>query len=125
MPEELPKSSISDLRRKEPATQPLADTERIPPPRFRWTTRMLVPGVVIGGLVCLFILAAYHEVVPAMRVRVAPVVVKRVSGAVQGTVTVQAAGWVEANPYTSYVSALTNGIVCDIPNSDVWWSPCW
>jgi len=111
---ESPKSSISDLKRNVPASEPPTDVGRIPRPSFKWTTRVLVPAAVIEGLVGLFLLTAYRELAPAPRVRVAPVVVKRVSGAVQGTVTVQAAGWVEADPYTSYVSALTDGIVCDI-----------
>jgi RND family efflux transporter MFP subunit len=39
------------------------------------------------------------------------VVLKRIEGGSVGTVTVQAAGWIEAEPYKSYVTALTDGIV--------------
>jgi len=52
--------------------------------------------------------------VPALTVHASPVVLKAVQGNMSGAVTVQAAGWVEADPYKTYVTALTDGIVREV-----------
>jgi RND family efflux transporter MFP subunit len=85
--------------------------ETIPRPGFKWKTRVLIPGLILGGFLLLVGISAYGELAPAPVVEVSPVVVKSMEGVAAGAVTVQAPGWVEANPYRSYVTALANGIV--------------
>lgn len=90
------------------------DRETVPRPHFNWKTRILIPGIVAGGFVCLLGLSAYQELAPAISVHASPAILKVVEGNVLGSVTVQAAGWVEADPYKSYVTALTDGVVSDV-----------
>jgi HlyD family secretion protein len=59
-------------------------------------------------------LSAYQELVPAVNVQASPVLLKSVDGPITGAVTVQAAGWVEADPYKSFVTALTYGVVREV-----------
>lgn len=114
MSEASPQYSVCDLKKRAIRRDKESQPGKIPPPRFPWGTRVLIPAGVLAGFLCLFLVSSYQELFPAVAVRVAPVVVKRVSGPMAGTVTVQAAGWVEADPYTSYVAALADGIVREI-----------
>ncbi len=86
----------------------------IPRPAFHWKTRILVPGAVLGGFLLLAVFSAYEHLVPVVTVHAASVVAKKAQGNVTGKITVQAAGWVEANPYKSYVTALTDGVVREV-----------
>jgi HlyD family secretion protein len=86
----------------------------IPRPKFNWKTRALIPGIIIGGFLLLLGLSAYQELVPAVSVQASPVVTKSVDGPITGAVTVQAAGWVEADPYKSFVTALADGVVREV-----------
>ncbi|MBI5252254.1 MAG: efflux RND transporter periplasmic adaptor subunit [Desulfomonile tiedjei] len=86
----------------------------VPIPRFNWKLRVLLPGLVLGGFLLLLGFSAYEEFIPAVAVHASPVVLKTVEGNVSGSVTVQAAGWLEADPYKSYVTALTDGIVREV-----------
>jgi len=89
--------------------------EGVPRPRLRWKTRVLVPGLVLGGLAALLAATAYDEIIPAPEVQAVPVVVKKTqAGQAAGTVVVQAAGWIEADPYKSYVTALADGVVSEV-----------
>ncbi|MEW6529309.1 MAG: efflux RND transporter periplasmic adaptor subunit [Thermodesulfobacteriota bacterium] len=95
--------------------RPSVDTEpAVPRPRFNWTTRVLVPAAILGGFVVLFGATLYREMAPAVVVHAAPVVLKSVQGPIAGAVTVQAAGWIEADPYKSYVTALADGVVREL-----------
>jgi RND family efflux transporter MFP subunit len=85
----------------------------IPRPAFRWKTRLLLPGVILGGVAALFIYALQDTLLPAQTVRVIPVVVKA-SAAEGGATIVQAPGWVEADPYPLDATALADGIVRDV-----------
>jgi HlyD family secretion protein len=76
--------------------------------------RILIPCGIVGGFVALLTAFSYEALVPVPRVRFTPVIVKRVQGPVAGTAVVQAAGWVEADPYKSYVTALSDGIVREV-----------
>lgn len=88
--------------------------DSVPRPRFNWKLRVLVPGLVLGGFAVLLGLSAYEEFAPSVAVNASPVVLKPVEGNLKGAVTVQAAGWLEADPYKSYVTALTDGIVREV-----------
>src|SRR5687767_46467 len=78
----------------------------VPPPKFPWKTRVLVPGAVILILLLLLGYTAKDMLFPPRAVRVVPVVL-RAGGDAQGGgsssassgTTVQAPGWVEADPY--------------------------
>lgn len=90
----------------------------VPPPRSRWKTRVLLPTVVLAAVVGLLVYASWGVIAPAHRVAVAPVIVKASSGqaarAPEGAVVAQAAGWVEPDPFPTYVTALADGIVEDV-----------
>jgi RND family efflux transporter MFP subunit len=74
---------------------------------------VLLPGGII--LVCLILLiyTARDSLWPATNVRVVRAIAK-VTTQATGTVTVQAPGWVEADPFPIYVSALATGIVDEV-----------
>ncbi len=88
-----------------------ASVERIPRPKFSWKTRVIIPATIVGGFLILLVASAYKHIIPATQVSASQVVLKRIEGGSAGAVTVQAAGWIEAEPYKSYVTALTDGIV--------------
>jgi RND family efflux transporter MFP subunit len=70
----------------------------------------LVPGGIIVICLALLTYAARDSLLPTTSVRVVRVVGKASAQAV-GTVAVQAPGWVEADPFPTYVSGLATGIV--------------
>ncbi len=82
------------------------------PPR-RWKTRVLLPGLLFGAVLGVLAYGARDVLLPSIPVRVVPVISKTVAGG-GGSVTVQAPGWVEADPYARAVSALTDGIVSEV-----------
>jgi RND family efflux transporter MFP subunit len=85
----------------------------VPQPKFAWKTRVLIPGAILLVLLLLIGYTAQDALWPARAVKVVPVVVKSVADA--GTAsTVQAAGWVEADPYPIAVSALADGVVKEV-----------
>lgn len=100
----LSKDKLHTLRR-EPSSQ-----AAVPLPPKRWVSRVFLPGGII--LTCLILLAytARDSLWPATNVRVVRVLGKFAAQAV-GSVTVQAPGWVEADPFPIYVSGLATGIV--------------
>lgn len=110
----MEKNRLADLRSLSRKAPEPAREAKVPRPRFNWKTRVLVPSLIFGGFLVLFGITLSHEVLPTPLVQAAPVVAKSVQGAVTGTVTVQAAGWLEADPYKSYVTALTDGIVREV-----------
>lgn len=103
----------------------------IPAPARRWKTRVLVPLIVLGSALGLVAYAARGVLVPALDVRVVPVVVKAaamstgdpsartpaVSGSAQGgsgATLVQAPGWIEPDPFAVGVPALAEGVVKEV-----------
>ncbi len=96
-----------------PATS--ATATHVPKPKLRWKTRILLPGVVLLATASLLAVAASDALWPRTSVRVVPVVVKTdVEAQPEGTVVVQAPGWVEADPFPTGVSALTDGVVEEV-----------
>jgi HlyD family secretion protein len=91
-----------------------SENSQIPVPRFNWKTRILLPGLILGGFAALFVATSHNAIVASVAVDAEPVIVKNVQGPVAGAATVQAAGWVEADPYKSYVSALADGVVREV-----------
>lgn len=89
-----------------------AGQSRIPLPRVRWRTRVLLPALILLTTTALVGFSSRDALRPATSVKVVPVLAKA-GGQLQqaGEVIVQAPGWVEADPYATAVSALTDGIV--------------
>lgn len=87
----------------------------VPPPRFHWGTRVLVPGAVVLGMALLLAAASYDSLMPATEVSALPVVeLASVGGPARGSEIVRAAGWIEADPYLLNATALTSGIVREV-----------
>lgn len=89
------------------------DDKAIPPPSRRWFTRWVVPVAIVIVALALLGYAARDSLRPALAVRTLRVVGKSVTGMV-GAVTVQAPGWVEADPFHIYVPALAAGVVEEV-----------
>lgn len=88
----------------------------IPPPTLRWKTRILLPAGVLLAFAAVFAVSGKDLLFPGTEVRVVPVVVKAAAaGGLEGTVTSQAAGWIEADPFPIYVAALADGVVQEVP----------
>src|SRR5689334_7672568 len=105
----MPELDLAALRRT-----PSAPT--IPPPASRWKTRVLLPAGVLLAFAAVLGVAGRDVLFPGTEVKVVPVVVKAATGADSGgTVTSQAAGWVEADPFPIYVAALADGVVQEVP----------
>lgn len=109
-----PRGDLRTLTRAPTTAEP-----SIPRPAFRWTTRVIVPGVIVLTLILLLAWSAKDALWPAREVRVIPVVLRAGGAPTTGATAnatggVQAPGWVEADPYAVSVSALTDGIVEDV-----------
>jgi len=86
----------------------------VQPPPYPWFARILLPTVILGTTAALLFAAGYDTLAPATAVRVAPVVQKTATGVQPGSAIVQAAGWVEPDPFEIAVSALADGIVEEV-----------
>ncbi|HEY3322453.1 MAG TPA: efflux RND transporter periplasmic adaptor subunit [Planctomycetota bacterium] len=89
-------------------------TPRVPPPKFRWKTRVLLPAVLLTIFAATMLYTTWDALWPAPEVRVVPVVTQTGGQQSSGGVAAQAAGWVEADPFPIYVSALTDGIIKEV-----------
>lgn len=87
----------------------------VPPPKPHWKSRVLLPALIIISFSLALGYAAREAMWPARPVSVVQVVGKLASGSSGGGVAFQAAGWVEPAPYAITVSALTDGVVKDVP----------
>jgi HlyD family secretion protein len=85
----------------------------IPPPPRRWLTRLALPVAILLAALILLGYAARSSLRPAVDVRVVQVVSRASTGNV-GSVTVQAPGWLEADPFPIYVPALASGVVKEV-----------
>jgi RND family efflux transporter MFP subunit len=89
----------------------------IPQPKKRFLTRLGVPIAIIAITVCVLIYASWESIRPTIKVEAITVVMRDVQTDTPQHATedlgavVQAPGWVEAEPYSIYVGALTQGIV--------------
>ena len=87
--------------------------ERIPLPARKWFSRTVLPVAIVVVALALLGFAARHSLSPAVDVQIVRVVTKPVAGA-SASVTVQAPGWVEADPFPIYVPALSPGVVEEV-----------
>lgn len=83
----------------------------LPRPPFRWFTRVLVPGGIVGGIAVVLLVAAWSTVTPAIQVDTELAIHKTVASQTAGTVLVQAAGWIESDPYPIHITSLASGVV--------------
>lgn len=107
-------NSLLSLRGTSPA-------DAMPPPRRRWLARIALPATILLGLALLVAYAARDRLWPAVAVPVVRVVARNAPADAEHTapdappkVIVQAAGWVEPDPFPIYVSALADGIVEEV-----------
>ena len=98
---------------RSPAGMP-ATASSVPRPPSRWRTRVLFPAGVLASFAGILAYVARDALLPAVDVRVVPIVSKSAAGG-SGSVSFQAAGWIEADPYSVYVSALADGVVSEVP----------
>jgi RND family efflux transporter MFP subunit len=91
--------------------------ETIPQPNKRFLTRLGIPIAIILITASVLIYASWESIRPVSKVQAITVVMRDVetdtpqsTSEDQGSV-VQAPGWVEAEPYSVYAGALTQGIV--------------
>ena len=87
--------------------------ETIPHPARKWVSRILLPVTIVVIALALLAYGARHSLQPAVEVRVVRAIGKSMTLAT-GSVTVQAPGWVEADPFPIYVPALAPGIVEEV-----------
>ncbi len=107
MTHESPKHRLLSLRRE--ATSEAA----VPLPPKRWVSRIVLPGGIILICLALLLYTARDSLWPATEVSVVRVIGK-VTAQTVGRVTVQAPGWVEADPFPIYVSGLAPGVVDEV-----------
>lgn len=90
-----------------------APAAAVPPPRFRFGTRVVLPLLLVGSTGALLAAASWRTLFPGEPVRVVPVMVKTVEGTA-GASSLTATGWIEPDPYPHYVTALTSGTVAEV-----------
>lgn len=87
----------------------------VPTPRYRWMTRAIIPAAILCGMALLLAASAADSLKPAVEVSAASVIERAgESRQTPGTAVVQAAGWIEADPYLIYATALTDGVVREV-----------
>jgi len=100
-----------------------SSTNHPSPPKQRSYAWLLPVGLLLGFLIVLTLLFG-QRLLPAAEVRTAPVITIRQSTdaeiktpnnpdtlAVKGSMIFQASGWVEPDPYVTYVPVLINGVI--------------
>lgn len=85
----------------------------IPPPPRKWLTRLAVPLGILAAALLLLAYAARDSIRPAVGVRTVRVVTKSLAQT-PGSITLQAPGWVEPDPFPIYVPALASGVVKEV-----------
>ena len=95
------------------------DSNNVPQPPSRWALRFGIPLLVITAAVILLLVTAWSALVPAtpvqaITVAVRPVELEEVPMNMESGSVVQAPGWIEPDPFPTYVAALEQGIVEDI-----------
>ncbi len=89
----------------------------IPQPKRNYMTRLGIPLLIVAMTIGVLAVSSYRWLKPSTPVESVTVVVKTIESEAQsdaeplGTSVIQAPGWVEAEPYAVYASALTQGII--------------
>ena len=90
------------------------ETTEIPLPKRKIFSRLVFPAAIIVIALILLAYSARDSLLPAIPVQTVSVVVKNTAITSSGSVTVQAPGWVEADPFSVYVPTLIPGIVKEV-----------
>ena len=90
---------------------------RIPVPRRHWFSRLVIPVAIIGATIGLLIYVGWTSLRPTTIVDAVPVVMRSVETAEaapsddSGRRIIQAPGWIEPDPFSIYIGALTQGVI--------------
>lgn len=119
-------SPLLTLARQTKDTEP----QEIPRPPSRWKTRILVPATIVVGTLGLLAYSARGTLQAVTEVQVVPVITDTLAGAGPNenanttvaapriasapTMLVQAPGWIEPAPYSTFVPALAEGVVHEV-----------
>ena len=106
-------SSQLDLRKlqRPPAASATVSRYR---KRKHLVTRIVIPGAIVGGFVCLLLVTAGTQFIPRYSVTVMPVMVMESVAVPMGVPLFQTAGWVEPRPQAIIVAALAAGVVDEL-----------
>jgi RND family efflux transporter MFP subunit len=86
----------------------------IPPPRRRWSTRVLIPGAILVSALGILAYTGRGALRSAVPIRVVPAIMQTGVQSASGGVVAQAPGWVEPDPFSIAVTGLTDGIVQEV-----------
>lgn len=93
----------------------------VPPPPFRWGTRVLLPAGLISAFAYVVITSVSETFTPVLQVQTIPVVQREsilrspaMHEPASAQSVIQAAGWVEPDPFPTYVTTLTYGTVQEV-----------
>jgi HlyD family secretion protein len=89
----------------------------IPAPRRRWLRRRALPLAILACTAGVLAIAARDWLLPATEVSVLPVLVESASMAqadAPSGAAIQAAGWIEPDPFAVIVPALADGVVVEV-----------
>ncbi|OQB83164.1 MAG: Macrolide export protein MacA [Planctomycetes bacterium ADurb.Bin126] len=89
-------------------------SENLRPPKSRWKSRILLPGLIVLSASGLLAWSARDAFQNPMHVQVVPAVVREAADAPVAGVVAQAPGWVEPDPFPVAVPALADGVVQDV-----------
>jgi RND family efflux transporter MFP subunit len=90
------------------------ERQHVPPPRVHWWSRVVVPATIVAGVALLLIGATWRNFLPVETVRVEAAIAKQVGTHAPASTVVQAAGWLEAFPYQTHITALADGVAEEI-----------
>ncbi len=98
----------------EPHPQNDGPTGTLQPPKSRWKSRILLPGLIVLSATCVLAWSARDAFQTPLHVQVAPAVIREAADAPIAGVVAQAPGWVEPDPFPVAVPALADGVVQDV-----------
>lgn len=79
--------------------------------RRNWLSRLLIPGLIIGGFLSVAAWSLSDRLLPSHAVTVVPVLLAKADVQQSGTPLFQAAGWIEPRPSAVLASAMVEGVV--------------
>ena len=95
------------------------DSSAVPKPRRKWFLRIGLPFVLLACAAGVLIATSWQALMPATTVTATIVAVRSIetnapADRAEGGGVVQAPGWIEPDPFSIYVAALTSGVVKEI-----------
>ena len=105
---------------KKPSLTEIASAEArdIPRPPVRWFTRFGLPMAIVASAAIVLLVTGWNAFVPARGVTVISTAVRPVETMVRNqqmpSSAIQAPGWVEPDPFATYIPALEEGIIKEL-----------